>query len=55
MFGGIYFFIRKQKYIFSVNYVGPVDMPPYSLAVYKNAEGSEEDNYIGKEKAHIIK
>lgn len=45
----------EYEYIFFVNYVGPADMVPYELRIYKNAAEIDYDNAILSEEAHIIK
>lgn len=43
------------KYVFSITYVGPMDMNPYEFGVYKNKEEFYDDDNISLEEAHIIK
>lgn len=47
------------KYVFFINYVGPMDMKPYELGIYRNAEENAEEFNHGKqvafEEAHLVK
>lgn len=45
----------EYKYIFYITNVGPEDMVPYELGIYKNAEKLDYSNPISREEAHIIK
>ena len=50
-----YFKSGEYEYVFSVTKVGSMDMVPYELGIYKNAEKLDYSNPISTEEAHIIK
>lgn len=50
-----YFKSGEYEYVFSVTKVGPMDMVPYELGIYKNAEKLDYSNPISTEEAYIIK
>ncbi len=45
----------EYEYVFFVNYVGPVDMPPYRFGIYEKAEDFYDAKSIVFEEADIVK